>query len=309
MRTRSRGVRTVVWLAAAILACGAVRAESDVWQQALRHKADHIFSTLFEAPTVTKELGSEAGIDRAIDWCKRSAVTKVYIESFRNGHLVERNILERAKVRFLEAGLEVSGGITTLGLGRRSTGWKLITCFTDTAAQERTKEVFEYTARLFDEIMIDDFWFTDCSCEECDRARRERRVTLGGRTTTAAGGTWEDYRRELMVRLSREYVLAAGRAVNPKVKQIIKYPQWYDRFHERGYDVELQSADFDRIWVGTESRDRDKTGKVQYEGYFIMRWLEGGSTLTRLRRRTTSSRRGRPCWGARGRRCCSATAR
>jgi hypothetical protein len=65
---------------------------------------------------VTKELGSEAGIDRAIDWCKRSAVTKVYIESFRNGHLVERNILERAKVRFLEAGLEVSGGITTLGL-------------------------------------------------------------------------------------------------------------------------------------------------------------------------------------------------
>jgi len=40
--------------------------------------------------------------------------------------------------------------------------------------------------------------------------------------------------------------------------------------------VVRQTADYDRIWVGTETRDYDDPqwgGKVQYEAYFIMRWL------------------------------------
>jgi hypothetical protein len=92
------------------------------------------------------------------------------------------------------------------------------------------------------------------------------------------GDTWEDYRCELMVRVSRDLVLAAARKINPQVKLIIKYPQWYDRFHERGYEVVRQTADFDRTWVGTETRDYQDTrwgGTVQYEAYFIMRWLGG----------------------------------
>ena len=250
-------------------------AEPDLWNLARQHRGDHVFSTLFEAPTVTKQLSTDSDIGQAIDWCKRTAITKVYIESFRNGHKVARDVLVRARDRFRAAGFDVSGGVTTLGHGRRSTGWKLITCFSDTVSQESVKSVFEYTAGLFDEIMIDDFWFTDCTCEECDRFRRDRKVTIGGRTTAPAGDAFEDYRRELMLRLSREYVIAASKAVNPKAKLIIKYTQWYDRFHERGYHVREQSADFDTIWVGTESRDRAKTGKVQYEGYFIMRWLAG----------------------------------
>ena len=39
-----------------------------------------------------------------------------------------------------------------------------------------------------------------------------------------------------------------------------------------------QTADFDRIWVGTETRDYDDRrwgGTVQYEAYFLMRWLGG----------------------------------
>lgn len=243
---------------------------------------DHVFSTLFEAETVTKMLATDADIRKAINWCHKSAVTRVFIESFRDGHQVTRPILQHAKERFRAAGFSVSGCVTTLGLGRRSTGWKLITCFTDPKSQERLKEVLEYTASLFDEIMIDDFLFTDCTCEECDRARAARTVTIGGRRTNTAGDTWEDYRRELMVRLSRENMLAAAKRVNPRVQIIVKYPQWYDKFHESGYDVAQQTIDFDKIWVGTETRDHVRakadapfTGVVQYEGYFIMRWLEG----------------------------------
>jgi hypothetical protein len=93
-----------------------------------------------------------------------------------------------------------------------------------------------------------------------------------------AGDAWEDYRSELMLRMSSERVLAPAKRVNPKVRLIIKYPQWYDDFQERGYDVVRETAAFDRIWVGTETRDYgDKHwgGTVQYEGYFIMRWLGG----------------------------------
>jgi hypothetical protein len=257
-------------------------AAEDIWSLARERRQDHVFSTLFEAETVTKMLASDADIDRAMDWCRKSAVTRVFIESFRNGHQVARPILEHAKERFLAAGFAVSSGVTTLGLGRRSTGWKLITCFTDPKSQERLKEVLEYTASLFDEIMIDDFLFTDCTCGECDRARRARSVTIGGLTTTAAGDTWEDYRRELMVRLSRENMLAAAKKVNPRAQIIVKYPQWYDKFQENGYDVAQQTTDFDKIWVGTESRDHTLrkaggqfAGVVQYEGYFNMRWLDG----------------------------------
>jgi hypothetical protein len=92
------------------------------------------------------------------------------------------------------------------------------------------------------------------------------------------GDTWEDYRCELMVRVSQDRVLGAAKAVNPKVRLIIKYPQWYDRFHERGYEVIRQTSDFDWIWVGTETRDYDDSrwgGTVPYEAYFIMRWLGG----------------------------------
>jgi hypothetical protein len=101
---------------------------------------------------------------------------------------------------------------------------------------------------------------------------------VGEKTYPVAGATWEDYHSELMVRVSRDRVLGAAKRVNPKARLIIKYPQWYDGFHERGYEVARETADFDRIWVGTETRDyNDKRwgGTVQYEAYFIMRWLGG----------------------------------
>jgi hypothetical protein len=215
----------------------------------------------------------------AIDWCRKTAVTQVYVETFRDGYQAERAALQRAGERFRAAGIDVSGCVTTTQVGKSSTGWKnTISCYTDPATQAKLQSIFEYTAGLFDEIMIDDFWFTDCACPECDAARRAKTVTIGEKTYPVGGDTWEDYRCELMVRLSRDRVLAPARRVNPKARLIIKYPQWYDNFHERGYEVVRETADFDRIWVGTETRDyqdRRWGGTPQYEAYFIMRWLGG----------------------------------
>jgi hypothetical protein len=274
---------TARWAMALALVCGSPAVAADqradgLWDLAKAKRDIHRFSTLFTAQQVRDQLSTQNGIDTAIDWCRKTAVTKVYIEAFRDGYQADRKALQNGKERFQAAGFEVSGCVTTTGVGKRSDGWKGISCYTDMATQERLQRIFEYAAGLFDETMIDDFWFTDCRCPQCDAARKAKTVTVGERIYPVAGDTWEDYRCELMVRLSQERLLAAAKRINPKARLIIKYPQWYDQFHERGYEVLRETTDFDRTWVGTETRnyqDRQWGGTPQYEGYFIMRWLGG----------------------------------
>ncbi|MBP7053333.1 MAG: hypothetical protein KBE65_20180 [Phycisphaerae bacterium] len=236
-----------------------------LWDLAKSNRDTLTISTLFTAQDVRDRLSSEAGIDQAIAWCKDTGVTHAFVESFRDGYAAERDSLLHAKKRFLEVGIDVSGCVTPTQVGKKSVnGWNGICCYTDEPTQKRVQEIFEYAASLFDEIMIDDFWFTDCECPECQKARGDQ--------------PWSEYRCDLMIEISRKRILAPARAVNPKVKIIIKYPQWYDQFHNRGYEVVRETADFDRIWVGTETRDPDNEQwgkKAQYEAYYIMRWLGG----------------------------------
>jgi hypothetical protein len=258
---------------------GALDEGSDLWNLAMQNAGLHRFSTLFTAHDVRDRLSSEDGLSQAASWCKRTAVTKVYVEEFRDGYRADRATVLRAKEFFEKAGFQVSGCITPTQVGKPSTGWKgTISCYTDLPTQEKVQGIFEFAASLFDEIMIDDFWFTDCTCAECDAARKAREVKVGDNWYSVGGDSWEDYRCELMVRLSLDRVLAASKKVNPNVRLIIKYPQWYESFRERGYEVLRETAAFDRIWVGTESRDYNDPrwgGTAPYESYFIMRWLGG----------------------------------
>jgi hypothetical protein len=173
-------------------------------------------------------------------------------------------VLENARDRFRTAGIEASGAIMPAGIAKRSTGWDLVSCYTNQKTQEELQRIFEYTASMFDLVMIDDAFFTDCECEECITARGDQ--------------TWSKYRRDLMLKMSRERVLVPARATNPNVRLILKFPLWYDGFHERGYDVTRETRLYDLIWVGTETRDYDfdinPGGKVQYSAYYIMRWLD-----------------------------------
>jgi hypothetical protein len=274
--TRARLVASVaVW---AWLAAGCAARAADQGEPVRGQPPVHRFSTLFTAQDVRDRLASERDIDRALAWCRENGVTKAYVESFRDGYRAPRAGLGRARDRFREAGLEVSGCITTTRLGKPSTGWRGIACLTDRANQERLRSEFELAAALFDEIMIDDFWFTDCACPACDAARQAKTVTIGEATFPVAGDTWEDYRGELMLQLSRRQVLEAARKVNPRVRLIVKFPLWYEDFHNRGYDAGRETSAFDRTWVGTETRDygdRQWGGTPGYHAYFLMRWLGG----------------------------------
>lgn len=220
------------------------------------------WSTLFTAQDVRDHLSSEKGRAEALEFCRKMGISKVYVETFRDAYQADEQALKTARDFFRQAGLKVSGCVTTTRFGKPTTGWEVGSCYTHRANQEHLAAIFSFTARLFDEIMIDDFLFTDCQCSECAAAKGEM--------------SWRQYREKLMLEVSRNRILGPARAANPQVKVILKFPQWYDAFHERGYVVDKETALYDRIWVGTELRDpsSDEWGhKQQYEGFFIYRWL------------------------------------
>lgn len=66
-----------------------------------------------------------------------------------------------------------------------------------------------------------------------------------------------------------------SKAVTPKVKVIIKYPNWYDDFQGLGFNLEDGPQIFDGVWTGTETRDPAGNQHLQnYLSYNIMRYFE-----------------------------------
>lgn len=220
------------------------------------------WETLFTAQDVRDHLSTPAGRQQALSFCHRMGISKVYLEVFRDGYQAKAATLKTSRDFFRHAGLQVSGCVTTTRLGKPSTGWKIVACYTNQRNRQHLAEIFRYAASMFNEIMIDDFFFTDCTCSECAAAKGSM--------------SWTQYRDKLMVDVSRKDVLGAARSVNPHVKIILKFPQWYDNYQNRGYVVDKESALFNRIWVGTELRDpaSGHWGHTQqYRGFFLYRWL------------------------------------
>ena len=112
------------------------------WELANNNKDLLRVSTIFTASSdVRYKLSTESGLDSAVTWCKESGVTRVFIESFR-GYTAEREVLENAKMRFEEEGIEASGCVTTVNFGKQTTGWELIACYTNEKTRKELKEIF-----------------------------------------------------------------------------------------------------------------------------------------------------------------------
>ena len=87
--------------------------------------------------------------------------------------------------------------------------------------------------------------------------------------------SWTEYRLQLMNDAAKNLVLGPAKAVNPKVKVIIKYPNWYDHFQGLGFNLEHGPQLFDGIWTGTETRDPASAQHLQnYLSYNIIRYFE-----------------------------------
>ena len=87
--------------------------------------------------------------------------------------------------------------------------------------------------------------------------------------------SWTEYRIKLMTDAGRELVVNPAKAVNPQVKVIIKYPNWYDHFHGSGFNLEEEPTYFDGLWTGTETRDPASDQHLQnYLSYNIIRYFD-----------------------------------
>ncbi len=186
-------------------------------------------------------------------------VDKVYLETHRDIVLVDEETITQARKFFESRGIEVAGGITyTVSESNRFETF----CYTNPEHRQKVREIAEYTARFFDEVILDDFFFTNCKCELCIKAKGNK--------------SWTQFRLDLMEQAARELVIKPAKAVNPKVKMIIKYPNWYEHFQGLGYNLENEPKLFDKLYTGTETRDPvySQQHLQQYQGYLIFRYLE-----------------------------------
>ena len=183
---------------------------------------------------------------------------KIYLETHRDAFTVDEKTMTKVKKFFLSKGLEVGGGITYT----RSEPRDFETySYARPVERQTVREVAEYTARLFDDFILDDFFFIDLKNDDEIAAKGSK--------------SWTDYRLRLMADAGRELVVEPAKKVNPKVKVIIKYPNWYDHFHGLGFNLEEEPLYFDGLWTGTETRDPASAQHLQnYLSYNIIRYFD-----------------------------------
>lgn len=186
-------------------------------------------------------------------------VNKVYLESHRDTLLVSADTLEKAKAFFAARGIQTFGGITWT---RNERNRFETFCYSNAQDRAWVKHVAEETARHFDDIVLDDFFFTSCNSEEEIRARGNR--------------SWSDYRIARMREVARNLVIGAARRVNPRVRIVIKFPNWYEHFQDMGFDLEQEPYLYDGVYTGTETRDPVSSAQhlQAYNGYSIFRYFE-----------------------------------
>lgn len=197
---------------------------------------------------------------------KYCPVDKIYLETFRGGWARKEKV-EMVKRICEENGIEVSGGITTVtpNLDEEDSKRQRLFetfCFSNEKMRDELKKVSEYTASFFDEYIIDDFFFTQCMCEDCQKEKGDK--------------TWSQFRLEKMMDVSKNLILGPAKKVNPNCKVIIKYPNWRESYHETGYNPKEQRKIFDAIYTGTETRHGAQQDQhlPRYLSYSLPRYME-----------------------------------
>jgi len=221
---------------------------------------DQFRVSIYIPVAVVEQMKDSAWLQKSWDEISSQVkVDKVYIESYRSRLLADDALLESVKAFFVAHGVQVAGGIA---FAASDSGEFASFSYTDPKDRAYVKNVSEVTARHFDEIILDDFFFNNTKYDSDIAAK--------------GNASWTDFRLKLMDEASRNLVEGAARAVNPKVKVIIKFPNWYEHFQASGYDLDQQPKIFDGIYTGTETRDPVITDQhlQQYESYEIIRYFD-----------------------------------
>ncbi|MGO8835940.1 MAG: hypothetical protein ACLQAH_12845 [Limisphaerales bacterium] len=209
---------------------------------------------------------------------KQLKVDKVYLETTRNGQVATEADVTTMKKFFADRGIKTSAG---MGLTVNEPNGYQSYNYSTPADREKVKSIAEFTARHFDEIILDDFFFTNDKSDDSIAAKGDR--------------SWTAFRTELMDEVSRNLILGPARTVNPRVRVIIKFPNWYESFPGLGYDLAVEPKLFDAIYTGTETRNANFNQRLQsYQSYLQTEyfnhikpggnqggWIDGGRDVER----------------------------
>ncbi|HPI72785.1 MAG TPA: hypothetical protein PK843_01345 [bacterium] len=254
----------ILWLPAAVWAQA-----NDLFTLSQSRQRDLRLSVYVTADDIVHYLSDEAGRREALSVLRGHGMSKVFLEFHRGGLVVDASLLKTNRTFFENNGIRAVGGIATVpgknfGVHQEAQlGWFN---WQNPKTQMDVADVMRMAASVFDEIIIDDFFCTGDTSAESRTAKGDR--------------SWSEYRRELLSDLATRVMLEPARQVRPDIRIIIKYPQWYDRFHLFGYDIAKKSALFSSVWVGTETRgaNTQRYGFVQpFEGFVNYRWINSVS--------------------------------
>jgi len=183
---------------------------------------------------------------KALQTIQRMGITKLYLEVYRSGHVVSPEHLTFARDWLEDMNIEIVGGIATVpggDFGVRQKGPLGWFNWQNEKTQRDLEKVIRMAAGVFDTFIVDDFLCTGDISDESKAAKGNR--------------SWGEYRRTLLTELAQSVFIGPAKQVNPDITMIVKYPQWYDRFHLFGYDTKTLPELFDKVWAGTETRGRN----------------------------------------------------
>ena len=213
------------------------------------------YAIYFTARDVDMLLADSAAFEKTMKYFGPVKPEKVYLEGSSRGD-VDIAMLKQVRDRFLALGIKVSGSMVAVSPhGGPST-------YNNQEDMDALKKRMQSLARVFDNIILDDWLFTINTDEKSVEERGD--------------SSWADYRTNLILKQSKKYIIDAAKEVNPNAKVIIKYPDWYECLRQNGYDVYKETLQFDDMAVGIETRDPETQDQhiPIYSGYIFQKWYE-----------------------------------
>jgi hypothetical protein len=217
----------------------------------------HIKTALFfTSEDVEQLLATPADRAATLAYFAPLRLTKVYLEN-ASGDTSAVAPLRAIAADLRAHGIQVSGAVVPADKGPL--------CYNDPKDMATLEGRVRMLAQVVDEIIVDDWLFTTCTSAKSVEERGSE--------------SWADYRSRLVAEQSKRHLIDAAKDVNPAVRVIIKYPNWYEGHRQNGYDVARQTPQFDGVSVGIETRQRatDEQHIPIYSGFVFQQWIGGNA--------------------------------
>ncbi|WP_291765091.1 hypothetical protein [Caldivirga sp. UBA161] len=239
------------------------------------------FSIYMTAHAVRDFLKNDELFRRFINVANALEVSKVYVENYRDGLLLSNDEVD-AMVKRLNGDFELAGGTA---IGTNGNGWFnyedygfKVACISDDNNKRLIADAMRHLANHFNEVLIDDFWAQWCHSEHdielfnsmyglaLSRGELMRAIRNNDRRIL---DLWANYSASILYDVSENFVVKPAREVNKGIRVNLKVAEWREDFPHRGLILSKLAQLFNRIYVGTESRE----GTEQYGSFLITEYV------------------------------------